>query len=270
MFWGGALDGYHELESLVAFAGVGDRLEFTPGERLWLTLEGPTAPDAGPGDDNLVLRAARALAERVPGLKLGRFRLIKALPVAAGLGGGSSDAAAALRALAALNGLALDDERMFEAARATGADVPVCLDPRARVMTGVGDRVGPALGLAPLPALLVNPGVAVPTPRVFAALGLARGERSGFGPTPAPEPGGDPLAALRTGRNDLQAPAQSIAPEIAEVLASLSASGASLARMSGSGATCFALYPDRHAAARAARALQAARPRWWVRATYLR
>ena len=217
-----------------------------------------------------MLRAARALAERVPGLKLGRFRLIKALPVAAGLGGGSSDAAAALRALAALNGLALDDERMFEAARATGADVPVCLDPRARVMTGVGHRVGPALGLAAAAGVACQsrrrrayaPRLRRPGPCARRALG--------FGPTPAPEPGGDPLAALRTGRNDLQAPAQSIAPEIAEVLASLSASGASLARMSGSGATCFALYPDRHAAARAARALQAARPRWWVRATYLR
>ena len=137
-------------------------------------------------------------------------------------------------------------------------------------MAGVGDRVGPALGLAPMPALLVNPGVAVPTPRVFAALGLARGARSGFAPAPAIEPGGDALAALRAGRNDLQGAAQTIAPEITEALARLASSGASLARMSGSGATCFALYPDPHAAARAARELKAARPGWWVRATYLR
>ena len=126
-----------------------------------------------------MLRAARALAERAPGLRLGRFRLIKTLPVAAGLGGGSSDAAAALRALADANGMESDDFRLWEAARATGADVSVCLDPRARVMAGIGDRIGPALGMAPLPAVLVNPAVAIATPRVFAGLGLARGAASG-------------------------------------------------------------------------------------------
>ena len=121
-----------------------------------------------------MLRAARALAERTPGLRLGHFRLIKLLPVAAGLGGGSSDAAAALRALAHANEIASDDPRLWEAARATGADVSVCLEPRARTMAGIGDRIGPALGLAPLAAVLVNPRVAVPTPQVFAALALHR------------------------------------------------------------------------------------------------
>jgi 4-diphosphocytidyl-2-C-methyl-D-erythritol kinase len=267
-------DGYHELNSIVAFAGIGDWLRFTPGAPLALDVTGPTATAAGPADDNLVLRAARALAERIPRPRLGRFHLFKRLPVAAGLGGGSSDAAAALRALANANGLAGDDETLWDAARATGADVAVCLDPRARLMRGIGDRIGPALELAPMPALLVNPGVAVPTPQVFARLGLARGQTAAFGPVPElsdPRRPADVFAALRAARNDLQPSAEAIAPEISEVLAALSeGDGVRLARMSGSGATCFALYADRRAAARAARAIKAARPRWWVRATYFR
>ena len=134
-------DGYHDLDSIVAFAGVCDWLEFEPGEALALEVAGPTAGLAGPDADNLVLRAALALEQRVSGLKLGRFRLIKALPVAAGLGGGSSDAAAALRALAHLNGLDISDPRVKGAAEATGADVPVCLEPAARFMRGAGERV---------------------------------------------------------------------------------------------------------------------------------
>ena len=165
-------DGYHELESLVVFASVGDRLTFAPGRALALTVGGPTAAAAGELADNLVLKAARALAERVAGLKLGRFDLSKRLPVAAGLGGGSADAAAALRLLARANRLALDDPRLMEAARATGADVPVCLDPRPRVMRGIGDVLSEPLDLPRLPAVLVNPGVAVPTKDVFAALAL--------------------------------------------------------------------------------------------------
>ena len=258
---------------MVAFAGACDWLRFEPSGPLLLEVEGPTAPAAGPVDDNLVLLAARALAERAPGLRLGRFRLIKTLPVAAGLGGGSTDAAAALRALAHANGISSDDPRLWEAARATGADVSVCLEPRARTMAGIGDRIGPALGLAPLPAVLVNPRVAAPTPRVFAALGLARGEASGYGPPPDPGPldGADLISALCEGRNDLQASAEAIAPAISDALAALAAGACvRLARMSGSGATCFALYEDRHAAAFAARALRRAHPRWWVRATYLR
>jgi 4-diphosphocytidyl-2-C-methyl-D-erythritol kinase len=257
---------------VVAFAGACDWLQFEPDRPLMLEVEGPTAPAAGPADDNLVLRAARALSERAPGLRLGRFRLIKTLPVAAGLGGGSSDAAAALRALAHENGIASDDPRVWEAARATGADVSVCLEPRARTMAGIGDRIGPALGIAPLPAVLVNPRVAVPTPQVFVGLGLARGEASDYGPAPDPGlHGGDFVGALRQGRNDLQASAEAIAPAISDALAALAAgAGVRLARMSGSGATCFALYEDRHAAARAARALKRARPDWWVRATCLR
>ena len=267
---GRRVDGYHELDSLVAFAGVGDRLTFEPGPELTLEVNGPTAGLAGPDEDNLVLKAARALAQRAPGLHLGRFRLYKMLPVAAGLGGGSSDAAAALRALASCNGLAPVDPRLMEAARATGADVPVCLDPRARRMAGIGDILSPPLGLAPLPAVLVNPRTASPTPAVFAGLGLARGEASGraaFSQTLAD----DPVAALTQGRNDMQASAERLTPAISQTLAALTeAGGARLVRMSGSGATCFGLYADRHAAARAARRLRAVQPGWWVRATWLR
>ena len=165
-------DGYHELESLVAFAGVADTLTFTPEAAWSIEVNGPTASDAGADADNLVLKAARELASRVPGLPPGRFRLTKRLPVAAGLGGGSSDAAAALRLLAAAAGLPAGDEAVVASARATGADVPVCLDPRARMMAGIGERIGPALDLPPLFAVLVNPRVAVPTPSVFRALAL--------------------------------------------------------------------------------------------------
>ena len=163
-------DGYHEIESLVAFADIGDRLTFAPDEALALDVTGPTAEAAGAGADNLVLKAAHALAERIDGLRLGRFSLEKQLPVAAGLGGGSSDAAAALRLLARVNDLSLDDERVRAAARATGADVPVCLDPKARMMRGIGEVLSDPFALPELPAVLVNPGVAVPTKDVFAAL----------------------------------------------------------------------------------------------------
>jgi len=263
-------DGYHELDSIVAFAGVGDRLGFVPDEPLALTTSGPTAEAAGPETDNLVLKAAQALSALVPGLRLGRFTLWKQLPVAAGLGGGSSDAAAALRALAFHNGLSGDDPRLAEAAEATGADVPVCLDPRARRMSGIGERLGPALGLKPIAAVLVNPRAASPTPAVFAGMGLARGQASGAAAF-AEALDGDAVAALALGRNDMQASAERITPAISETLEILRGDrGARLVRMSGSGATCFALYGDRHAAARAARRLRELRPGWWVRATLLR
>src|ERR1700733_8941519 len=160
-------DGWHELDSVVAFAGCGDWLSFEPADALSLTVEGPTAEAAGESDENLVLRAARALSERVSGVRLGRFRLTKNLPVAAGLGGGSSDAAAGVRALGDANNLAADEPRLIAAAQATGADVPVCLEARARTMAGLGERLGPLLQLPPLFAVLANPRVAVATPAVF-------------------------------------------------------------------------------------------------------
>ncbi len=272
-------DGYHELDSVVAFAGVGDTLTFTPARALALTVSGPTAAASGSIDDNLVLKAVRALTERVEGLKLGRFGLAKRLPVAAGVGGGSSDAAAALRLIARANRIALDDPRLREAARVTGADVPVCLDPRARIMTGIGEILSEPLGLPKLPALLVNPRVAVPTKEVFQAL---RGRFSGK-ETAAPAPwqsrakpsrarpkAGAVIDALAERPNDLEAPAIEIAPVIADVLAGLRAlKGCRLARMSGSGATCFALFTTAPAAAAAARTLRRQHPDWWIRATTL-
>jgi 4-diphosphocytidyl-2-C-methyl-D-erythritol kinase len=267
-------DGWHELDSIVAFAGCCDRLRFEPGAPLSLVVDGPTGPSAGAPEDNLVLRAARALAERAPGLRTGRFHLHKALPVAAGLGGGSADAAAALRALAYENGLAAADDRLWAAARAVGMDVPACLSRRARVVAGLGERLGPPLDPPPLFAVLANPGIAVATPEVYAKLGLERGAATGLDPSPrigAHIDGPSFIAALRSGRNDLQSSALQIAPSIAEALEALSgAEGARLARMSGSGATCFALYDDRRLAARAASVLRRAHPAWWVRATVLR
>jgi 4-diphosphocytidyl-2-C-methyl-D-erythritol kinase len=170
-------DGLHELESLVAFAPFGDRLTFWPGAPLDLKVSGPMAAGAGPLTDNLVLRAVRALAGRINGLKLGRFALTKRLPSGAGLGGGSADAAAALRLIAKVNRLGLDDARIQEAARATGADVPVCLDSRPRIMRGIGEILSAPMTLPKLGILVVHPGLAVPTGPVFKALGLAPGER---------------------------------------------------------------------------------------------
>jgi 4-diphosphocytidyl-2-C-methyl-D-erythritol kinase len=263
-------DGYHEIESLVAFADVGDRLTLAPGDTLALDVTGPTAAAAGEGGDNLVLKAARALAARVDGLRLGRFSLEKSLPVAAGLGGGSSDAAAALRLLAKLNGLSLDDERVRDAARATGADVPVCLDPRARMMRGIGEILGEPMALPELPAVLVNPGVAVPTRDVFAALAApaltssAQSEDFFEITTDAAAL----VSILSARRNDLETPAIRLQPVIADVLTELQAAeDCLLARMSGSGATCFGLFGSRGAAEEAAQRMQADHPTWWVNAT---
>jgi 4-diphosphocytidyl-2-C-methyl-D-erythritol kinase len=261
-------DGYHDIESLVAFAGVGDALTFKPGDDLALTVGGPTAAAAGDVADNLVLKAARALAERIAGVRLGRFTLSKRLPVAAGLGGGSADAAAALRLLARANALAPDDPRLMQAARATGADVPVCLDPRPRRMRGIGDILSDPLDLPRLFAVLVNPGVAVATADVFAALAAAPAGQS----APAAEPLGPAalLAEIAGGRNDLEAPAIELEPAIAVVLAVLrKLPGCRLARMSGSGPTCFGLFDSSRTASAAARTLRVGYPAWWVRATVL-
>lgn len=267
-------DGYHALESLVAFSGAGDTLTLSPGPRLTLEIDGPTAPAAGGGDDNLVLRAARALGERVDGLVFGDFRLEKRLPVAAGIGGGSSDAAAALRLLARANGLAADDPRLQEAARATGSDVPICLDRRARMMRGAGEKLGAPIRLPLLPAVLVNPGTPVETKPVFQSLGLSPGESSGFGAhlEIVSDLSFDALLPrLARGRNDLEDAACVQAPVIVDVLALLRAArGAKVVRMSGSGATCFALFETPRAAVRAARAIRERRPDWWVKTAALR
>ena len=269
-------DGYHDLESLVTFADVADRLALTMGDALTLTVLGPGASQAGAEADNLATKAARALAARVPGLRAGAFRLDKRLPVAAGLGGGSADAAAALRLLARANKLAPNDPRLHDAARATGADVPVCLDPRPRIMRGIGEILSAPLPLPRLHALLVNPGVAVSTKLVF----------SGWKPSASPIRVSDTAANfadlpnmqdeekllrwLASAANDLEAPAIALEPAIAEVLVSLrAAAGCRLARMSGSGATCFALFSSAVDTASAGKSLRAEFPDWWIAETVI-
>jgi 4-diphosphocytidyl-2-C-methyl-D-erythritol kinase len=274
---GRRVDGHHDLESLVAFADCADRLTLTPGSTLNLTTTGPLAGDCGETADNLVFKAAQLLGERVSDLKVGDFTLDKVLPVAAGIGGGSADAAAALRLLALANGLAIDDPRLIEVAKLTGADVPVCLASRACVMTGVGETLLP-LSLPKMPCVLVNPRVPVATSEVFAALGLRSGELLvGFTDviraTAWPEPGAsieDWVEVLAENSNDLEVPALRIAPVIGEVLAALNATnGAWLARMSGSGATCFAIYENTPEAQRAAQKIRLDHPQWWVHAGVL-
>jgi 4-diphosphocytidyl-2-C-methyl-D-erythritol kinase len=265
-------DGYHEIESLVAFADIGDRLRFFPGGDLTVAVRGPSAAAAGEGTDNLVHKAARALAARRPDIVLGAFDLEKCLPVAAGLGGGSSDAAAALRLIALANAIAGGDPDLHAAARATGADVPVCLDPRPRIMRGIGEILSQPLKLRQSPAVLVNPGVALPTKAVFAAW-----HPTAAAPVPhdvaalaQPTSAGELVQLLATQANDLEAPAISLQPVIAEVLAALRGhAGCSLARMSGSGATCFGLFTTATAASKAADLVRNKHPAWWVEPTTL-
>jgi 4-diphosphocytidyl-2-C-methyl-D-erythritol kinase len=269
-------DGYHEISSLVAFADRGDRLNLTPSGELALTLAGPRAPAAGEVADNLVLKAARALQARIPGLRLGAFHLEKELPVAAGLGGGSADAAAALRLLAQANELAPDDPRLYEAARSTGADVPVCLDPRPRLMRGIGEKLSAPIALPPLHALLINPGVALATKDVFAGWSVASEPAVPFDLDAIAKMDGKPggyarlLPLLLAQPNDLEDSAIALAPVIAEVLAAVrTLPGCGLARMSGSGATCFALFSAKAEAAAAEKILRAKYPAWWIYATTL-
>jgi 4-diphosphocytidyl-2-C-methyl-D-erythritol kinase len=265
-------DGYHEIESLVAFADVGDTLCFSPGETLALSVRGAGAAAAGEGDDNLVLKAARAFAAGLPDVALGTFELDKRLPVAAGLGGGSSDAAAALRLLAKANGIAADDPQLYEIARTIGADVPVCLDPRPRVMRGIGEVLSAPLSLPPLPAVLVNPGVALSTRDVFAGWKPAPGAAASLDLAALAAAGSADafLRLIAANANDLEAPAIAIEPVIADVLAALHAvPGCELARMSGSGATCFGIFSSAGAAGEAAATLRIPFPNWWVTACTL-
>jgi 4-diphosphocytidyl-2-C-methyl-D-erythritol kinase len=274
---GRRVDGYHDLESLVAFADCADRLSLAVGPELHLVTTGPLAQACGETSDNLVFKAAKLLGERVPELKRGEFVLDKVLPVAAGIGGGSADAAAALRLLARANELAIDDPRLIEVARLTGADVPVCLNSHACLMTGVGETLAPLI-LPKMPCVMVNPRVAVATRDVFAALGLRSGEllvgaTDVLRATAWPDDGAsleEWVEALAAVSNDLEAPAMRVQPVIGKVLSALSATnGAWLARMSGSGATCFAIFENTAEAQRAAQKIQLDHPGWWVHAGVL-
>jgi 4-diphosphocytidyl-2-C-methyl-D-erythritol kinase len=271
---GRRVDGYHDLESVVAFADCADRLTLDAGGDLSLTATGPRAQECGDTADNLVIKAARLLGERVEGLTFGRFALDKHLPVAAGIGGGSADAAAALRLLVRANNLEMDDPRVLEVARLTGADVPVCVPSHACVMTGVGENLLP-LSIPRLPCVMVNPRVPVATKDVFKELGLKNGElrvgvKDVLKRATWPNEGGSLDAwidALNAGNNDLEAPALKVEPVIDTVLSALrGAEGVRLARMSGSGATCFALFGNDTDARRAAGVIQLAHPLWWVHA----
>lgn len=259
-------DGYHLLDSLVVFADIGDRITAAPAAALTLRVGGPEAAALSDlGEDNLVLRAACQLRERA-GIAAGAaLHLDKHLPVASGIGGGSSDAAAALRALAALWGCPLDAPGDAAWVAALGADVPACLAARPVWVGGIGERLEPAGALPELAIVLANPRIALPTAAVF------RARRGGFGAAGrfavVPRDAGEFVRALADCRNDLAEAAIALVPEIGMVLDRLARlPGALLARMSGSGATCFALFAARERAERAGGLLAAAHPEWWVRA----
>jgi 4-diphosphocytidyl-2-C-methyl-D-erythritol kinase len=257
-------DGFHPLQSLAVFTALGDTLTAQAAPGLSLAVEGPFAKGLEGEADNLVLRAGRALGDGGASL-----RLAKNLPVASGIGGGSADAAAALRALRQLWNLKKDDTALQAIAASLGSDIPACVLSRPCFMEGRGEILRPPLSLPRVPMLLVNPGVAVPTRDVFAALA----ERSGVNMTlPAGRFGdtADLLRFLETTRNDLQAPACAIQPVIGEVLSAIAGlPGALLARMSGSGATCFGIFADDDCCRRAADRLKAQAPGWWVAPTFV-
>lgn len=250
-------DGYHELDSIVAFAGVADQLTFAEAEDWQLDITGPFAAGLSGGEDNLVLKAGRAFAETYPG-QTGKFHITleKNLPVASGIGGGSADAAATLRALARLSGLTERDE-LAKVAVKIGADVPVCLLGKTCRMQGMGERLDVLDDVPAMPAVLINPGVALTTAKVFAGLALAPGHKAFSG-----------LAFdvdLSSHRNDLTVPALVLAPEIGKVLAALRAApGVRFARMSGSGATCFGIFESDQAAQLAAQEISLTHTEWWI------
>jgi 4-diphosphocytidyl-2-C-methyl-D-erythritol kinase len=259
-------DGYHELDSLTAFAAFGDRLALHEHDCLELEVTGPFANVLAVEPDNLVLRATRRLAAWAGRVAAVRIVLDKQIPVAAGLGGGSADAAAALRGLCRLWRLRLAPGDLAALAAGLGADVPVCLAGRPARMRGIGERVEPWDGLPPLAVLLVNPNAPLATAAVFAALEAVSCQPERAWPPPC-QPDAF-LAWLCAGANHLEAPAGRILPQIGDVLALLAArEGCALARMSGSGATCFGLFATAAARDAAAVAIGRARPGWWLAAS---
>ena len=249
-------DGYHRLETIFAFAQHGDLLRVEPADDLTLAIEGPFAPGLSAGEGYLVLRAARLLRERTGTRAGARLILDKRLPIASGIGGGSADAAATLNLLTRWWGIAFAPD-LAELGSALGADVPACIRARTCRGEGRGDSLErlDELGLEGTPLLLVNPLVPVSTAAVFRSWdGVDRG----------------PLEDWETGRNDLEPPARAIAPEIGDVLQVLRAQNPRLARMSGSGATCFALFDSDAERDFAAAAIARERPRWWQLASRIR
>jgi 4-diphosphocytidyl-2-C-methyl-D-erythritol kinase len=258
-------DGYHLLDSLAAFVDIHDTLTVTPSSSLAFTADGPFAPAFGDEDPstNLVVRAARGLAQATGHSADVTLHLTKSLPVASGIGGGSADAAACLRGLARLWGIDPADPAVLDVAAGLGADIPVCVHGRAAYMGGIGTEMAPAPALPPAGLVLVNPGIGLSTPSVYRAR-TGDFSRSGrFDTAPVDVAG---LAATLAERgNDLTDAAISIVPEIGIVLKAIAADrNCLLARMSGSGATCFGLFADISAATAAAAALKHDHPGWWV------
>ncbi len=263
-------NGRHPLQSVVVFADAGDWIEAAPADTLSLRVIGPFAADTPVGEDNLVLRAARALAQHAGTGTGAALTLEKHLPVASGIGGGSSDAAACLKPLNALWRLDLGDDDLMRLAAPLGGDVPVCVAARSAYMSGEGEVVSP-LTVPALDAVLVNPRTSTSTAAVFAAFDAMDG---GVGFAPAPAPAWPTRAAAIAGTfslgNDLTAAAHTIAPALASVRAALEAAPQTqAAALSGSGATMFALTADAAAAAALAEILAKAHPHWWVRAVRL-
>ncbi|GAA0537608.1 4-diphosphocytidyl-2-C-methyl-D-erythritol kinase [Rhizomicrobium palustre] len=251
-------DGFHALQSLVAFTEAGDELSFAPGDGVSLDIGGPFGKGLSAGEDNLIVRAARALGTS-QGAKI---VLTKNLPVASGIGGGSADCAATLRGLSKLWNLGKDSLALQKVGEELGSDVPVCITSRPQWMEGRGEILTELPSLPPLSIVLVNPGVGVPTGKVFGALKERRGVEL---PLPPYFTGADHLIGyLKSTSNDLEAPARMIAPEVNAVLEAIAGEGALLSRMSGSGATCFGLFATETDAKAAAEALKAAHAGWWV------
>lgn len=265
-------DGFHELDSLVAFAGIGDDIELAPGGALELEAAGPFAHALS--RDNLVTRAAEAAASLAPGLRLGRFRLVKNLPVASGVGGGSADAAAALRLLARANPGALTKAAIEAIAPRLGSDVTACLASRPALMTGRGESVEPVSGFPACGVLLANPGAQLWSAPVYAELHAAPLAAPLRHATATLDFQGDfeqLIAYMLPRGNDLEAPAARLVPEIRDVLAALlTLTGVRVARLSGSGPTCFALFAGAGEAERAGARLAAEFPNWWIAVTTLR
>ena len=262
-------DGYHLLDSLIVFADIGDQISATSSDQLKLTIEGPFAKGLSSGDNNLVIRAANILAEFADIEPRANITLTKNLPVASGIGGGSADAAATLHALTELWQLTLSKQDLLALAQKLGSDVPVCVHGKPSFISGIGEIITPAPDLPEAWLVLVNPGIAISTPEVFAG---RNGDFSKVSPFATPPPAYTEFAALlNERRNDLTVSAIAIAPEIQEALSALDTSpGQNLCRMCGSGATCFGLFEDEIMAQKAADDIQTAHPTWWIRAARLR
>ena len=254
---------YHPLDSLVVFADIADKLSVTPSDRTSLEITGPFEGQIPKDEDNLVLKTIRA-TERAADVPMLAFHLEKNLPVAAGIGGGSANAAATIRLLQGY--VSLGAKHWARIALGLGADVPICLVSETSRMTGIGDSITPLPGLGTLHAVLVNPGIEISTPKIFKRLDKGH-------PLELPKPQvmhGGLLERARAGNNDLQPVSEKQAPVILEVIDALNArENCEMARMSGSGATCFGLFSSETAAARGAKVIKSDHPGWWVQATTL-